>query len=110
MTSRKLQVFHEYRYGRRGVLHPGDRFRVSGGPVYITDDGSVVPMYERGVFVFHTFCVQGAARWIEAHRTDGGIVILWVGKTCRSPAVPNLRRKAYRVSKILCQEPSQRKP
>ncbi len=98
MSKRKLQVSDEYRYGPRSVLLPGDRFRVSGGPVYVTDGGAVIPMYERGVFVFRAFCVQGAARWIEAYRTDGGMAVLWVGKTCRSPAVPNLRRKPYRIT------------
>ncbi len=98
MPSRSLQVFDQYRYGPRGVLVPGDHFRVNGGPVYITDDSTVIPMYERGVFVFRQFCVQGAARWIEAHRVDGGTVILWVGRAGRSPAVPNLRRKPYRVT------------
>ena len=107
MANRKLQVLNEYHYGRRGVLVPGDRFRVSGGPVYITDDGYVVPMYERGVFVFRKFCVQGAARWIEAYRTDGGMAILWVGKPFRSRTVPNLRRKPYRISgKVRDSQPS----
>jgi hypothetical protein len=102
MANRKLQVLYEYRYGRRGVLVPGDRFRVSGGPVYVTDDGKVVPMYERGVFVFRRLCVQGAARWLEAYRADGGVAILWVGKTCRSHAAANLRRRPYRVTGKVC--------
>ena len=72
MASRKLQVFHDYRYGRRGVLLPGERFRVAGGPEYVTDGGTTIPMYERGVFVFRAFCVRGASPWIEAYRADGG--------------------------------------
>ena len=55
-------------------------------------------MHERGIFVFRKFCVQGAARWLEAYRADGGTAILWVGKTCRSRDVPNLRRKPYRIT------------
>lgn len=99
MASRSLQVFAHYRYGPRSVLLPGDRFRATGGPVYVTDDGRVIPVADRGVFVFRRYCVQGATRWIEAHRSDGsGTVILWVGKTSRSPAVPNLRRRPYRVT------------
>ena len=47
MTSRVLQTFSQYRYSARGVLMPGDRFRVKGGPVYVTDDGKVFPMRER---------------------------------------------------------------
>jgi hypothetical protein len=74
---------------------PGDRFRVSGGPIYVTDDGRKFPMFERGVLVFKRYCVRGAARWLEAMRGDGGIVVLWVGRSGRSPAVPNLRRRPY---------------
>ena len=99
MANRSLQVFDHFRYGPRSVLVPGDRFRASGGPVYVTDDGRAIPVADRGVFVFRRYCVQGAAKWIEAQRSDGsGTVILWVGKTSRSPAVPNLRRKPYRVT------------
>ncbi len=99
MAHHKLQVFDEYRFGPRSVLVPGDRFRVRGGPVYITDDGTKIPMVERGVFVFRRYCVQGTSKWIEAYRADGGgIVILWVGKSGRSHAVPNLRRRPYKVT------------
>jgi len=46
MTRRKLQVFNQYRYGPRSVLIPGDRFRVAGGPVYVTDGGEKISMAE----------------------------------------------------------------
>jgi hypothetical protein len=99
MTSRSLQVFGQYCYGPRSVLVPGDRFRATGGPVYVTDDGRAISVADRGIFVFRRYCVQGAAKWIEAHRGDGGgTVILWVGKTSRSRVIPNLRRKPYRVT------------
>ena len=80
MSSRKFQEFDEYRYGPRGVLQPGDRFRVSGGPFYVNEDGSKSLMAERGMFKFRCYCVQGASRWIEAFRVGGGVVVLWVGK------------------------------
>ena len=99
MTRRKLQVFHQYRYGPRSVLIPGDRFRVTGGPIYVTDHGTKTSMAERGILVFRCFCVQGASRWIEAYRADGGgVAILWMGKAGRSKAVPNLRRRPYRIT------------
>ena len=99
MAPRKLQVFQEYRSGPRSVLIPGDRFRVAGGPVYVTDGSEKVSMAERGVFVFRRYCVQGASKWIEAYRADGGgVAILWMGKTGRSKTVPNLRRRPYRIS------------
>jgi len=99
MARRRLQVFEEFRCGARSVLVPGDRFRVSGGPVYVTDDGTKIPMAERGVCVFRRFCVQGASQWIEAYRADGGgIAILWMGNTSRSKTVPNLHRRPYRIT------------
>jgi hypothetical protein len=101
MSQRKLQPFDEYRYGPRSVLQPGDRFRVGGGPVYITDDGVEHAMAERGLFKFRRYYVQGAQKWIEAYSVSGGgIVVLWVGKPGRSPVAENLRRKPYKVRKV----------
>ena len=98
MARRSLQVFDHYQYGPRSVLSPGDQFRARGGPVYVTDGGKIIPMADRGIFVFRRYCVQGAAKWIEAYRVDGGLAVLWVGKSSRSPTVPNLRRRPYRIS------------
>ena len=107
--SRRLEVFAEYRYGKRAVLKAGDRFRVRGGPVYLTAEGKKIAMGERGVFVFKRYCVRGAARWIEASRADGGgMVVLWVGKPCRSPVAANLRRRPYRLTKLLDRKPANR--
>jgi hypothetical protein len=97
MNRRNLQTFDQYRYGPRSVLIPGDQFRVTGGPVYVTASGEKIPMGDRGLFVFRRYCIQGAARWLEAYRADGGTAILWVGKSSRSPTVPNLHRKPYRI-------------
>jgi hypothetical protein len=102
MARRKLQTHSEYRFGPRSVLKLGDRFRVTGGPVYVTQDKSVVPMYERGIFVFRRYCEQGAAKWIEAYRADGGgLVILSVSKSIRSRIIPNLRNRPYRITRKL---------
>ncbi len=101
MAQRKLQEFSEYRYGPRSVLKPGDQFRVGGGPVYVTDDGVEHVVAERGVFKFRCYCEQGAQKWIEAFPVGGGgIVLLWVGKPCRSPVEPNLKRKPYKIHKV----------
>ena len=110
MAQPKLETFDHYRYGPRSVLVRGDNFRVSGGPVYVTDAGKKVPLYERGVFVFDRYCVRGAAKWIEAYRADGGgHVVLWVGRTCRSKAIPNVVRRPYRITGKVKQEPAKRK-
>jgi len=102
MPRRRLQVFDEYRYGPRSVLVPGDRFRVTAGPVYVTDNGEKIPMAERGILIFRCYCVRGASKWIEAYRADGGgVAILWMGRTGRSKVVPNLRRRPYRITRKL---------
>ena len=62
MPQRKLKVNDRYQYGSRRWLRPDDRFRVAGGPVYVTDSGTKIPMYERGVLVFFRYCEQGAAK------------------------------------------------
>ena len=99
MTTRKLQTFDTYAYGPRSVLRRGDRFRVGGGPIYVADDGTKIPIYERGVFTFRRHCVRGASRWIEAFRADGGgLVILWVGRSARSRTVPNLRHEVATIT------------
>lgn len=101
MAQRKLQTYDEYCYGPRSVLNPGDRFRVGSGPVYITDDGIEHVVAERGLFKFRRYCEQGAQKWIEAYPVDGGgVVLLWVGKACRSTVEPNLRRKPYKLRKV----------
>ena len=101
MSQRKLKVWAEYRYGKQGVLRPGDRFRVRGGPVYVTDQGQKIPMGERGVMRFQRYCERGAEKWIDASSVNGSsFVILWVGKSHRSPVVSNLIRRPYRVRKV----------
>ena len=93
-----LQTFDRYQFSARGLLTPGDRFRVSGGPVYHCADGTRLSMYERGEFVFLRYCERGASKWLEARRhPDGGFVVLWVGRSIASPLIPNLRRRPYRV-------------
>lgn len=101
MALRKLKVLYEYRYGKRGMLKPGDRFRVRGGPIYVTDDGSKIPMREKGLHIFKRYCERGAEKWIEASSVHGSsFVILWVGRPHRSPVVAGLVRRPYRVRKV----------
>jgi hypothetical protein len=101
MSNRKLQTFDEYSYGKRGLLKPCDRFRVSGGPYYENQDGTKTLMAERGTFTFSRYCVRGAEKHIEAYRADGGgIVVLWVGKPRRNPDLPTFRRMPYKIRKI----------
>jgi len=56
-----VRISLEYRFGPRSILTPGDRFRVKGGAVYVTDDGRKIVMSERGIFTFQRFCQAGRA-------------------------------------------------
>lgn len=106
MSRGKLQEHDEFHYGQKRLLQPGDRFRVQGGPVYVLQDGTKMPMRERGIFRFLRYCTRGAAKWLEARRVDeGAVAILWVGRTMRSPTVPGLCRKPYRVHKVRGKRP-----
>ena len=98
--TRKLEVFDQYQYGVRGVLRPGDKFRVSGGPFYVNGDGSKSLMAERGTFVFVRYCVRGAKKWIEARHVEGGNAVLWVGKVVPNGDLPSFKRRPYKVSKL----------
>lgn len=112
MSKRKLQIHEEYRLGPKSVLQPGDRFRVGGGPVYITEDGVEHSIAERGTFKFRRYCERGAQKWIEAYSADGNAqVLLWVGKVSRSPIDPSLKRKPYKIRRFTGKKrPKIRKP
>lgn len=112
-----LQVFEEFRYGKRGVLTPGDPFRVAAGPVYLTDNGKRTALYERGVYVFRRYCVRGRGKWIEAHRPGvASTVILFLSASRHRQALATLRARPYRVLGRLPRErytapsPRQRSP
>ena len=99
MSNRKLQEFDLYQYGPRGVLRPGDLFRVSGGPYYENEDGSKTLMAERACSS-SAATAKGASRWIEATRVGGGTVVLWVGKAGPNKDLPSFRRKPYKIRKV----------
>ena len=100
-----VRISLEYRFGPRSVLEPGDRFRVNGGPVYVTDDRRRIAMSERGIFTFQRFCQSGSGQWLEAWRPDGSTAVLYVGRPRWSNTVPNLRRRPYRVTGKVLSEP-----
>lgn len=100
-----VRISLEYRFGPRSVLEPGDRFRVTGGPAYVTDDRRKIAMSERGIFTFQRFCQSGSGQWLEAWRSDGSTAVLYVGRPRWSNTVPKLRRRPYRVTGKVLSEP-----
>jgi hypothetical protein len=91
------------RLSERVTLQPGDKVRVSGGPYWeqVGADGSVTKtrMGERGVMVFEEYCQLGQSRWVVA-RGQSGYAALHVGPEERSPEVPGLVRRPYRLRRI----------
>jgi hypothetical protein len=103
LAQRQLIVHTRFRYGKRSFIHPGDKFRSSGGPVYIGSDdaGRKVEhsMGETGVFVFQRYCELGASKWIEA-TSETRRVIIYVGRQRRSPRVDGIRLRPHKIRPV----------
>jgi hypothetical protein len=48
-----------FKYSPRITLHPGDIFRCSGGPYYMSKDGKKIMMGERGLFKYVNLAKNG---------------------------------------------------
>ncbi len=99
-TAAGLQRFTEYRIGERSLLTPGTIFRATGGPYYevLQPDGTTarMSMGDKGPYKFRAYCEQGRHKWIEAWGRDGFCVLPLVSDG-RSPALPKLVRREYKV-------------
>ncbi len=85
-----------YQVSPRVTLHPGDRFRVSGGPYYRLEDGSRVPLAARGVFTLVAVDRGRRGRVQLLAYGAGGFAVLHVAGRRRS-RVPGLVCRPYRV-------------
>jgi hypothetical protein len=95
-------VEHEYRVSSRVVLHPGDRFRVSGGPYYRLASGEKVAMAARGVMTFRRALRtgRGGRRVLIEASAGEGTVILHVEGSRQSP-VDGLVPRPYKITRKL---------
>jgi hypothetical protein len=95
-------IENEYRVSTRVVLHPGDRFRVSGGPYYRLASGEKIPMAARGVMTFRRALRtgRGGKRVLIEASAGEGTVILHIEGSRRSP-VPGLVPRPYRITRKL---------
>lgn len=89
-------VANEYRVSERVVLRAGDKFRVSTGPYWRGQDGSRIPLAERGVMTFVRVVHRGAVVLIEA-RSDGGYCVLHVAGRRLNRVDPALVCRPYRI-------------
>jgi len=84
---------------RRGLLRPGTRFTVAGGPYYIRQDGVRTAMRDKGPFRFRRYCRSENRQWIEAFSREG-FCVLNVGPAYESRVVPGLVNRPYRITKV----------
>jgi len=89
-------VVNEYRVSQRVVLRPGDRFRVTAGPYWRGQDGSRIPMAERGVLTCVRVVRRGAVVLIEAVGENGCCVLHVAGRR-RNRVDPALVCRPYRI-------------
>ena len=89
-------VVNEYRVSQRVVLRPGDRFRVTAGPYWRGQDGSRIPMAERGVVTCVRIVRRGAVVLIEA-LGENGCCVLHVAGRRRNRVDPALVCRPYRI-------------
>jgi hypothetical protein len=85
-----------YQLSPRVTLHPGDRFRVAGGPYYRLASGEKIPLAARGIFTL--LAVDAGRRGrvqLLAYGTGGFAVIHVAGR--RRSRVPGLVCRPYRV-------------
>ena len=65
--------------GPRSHLEKGTKFRVKGGPYWVTDSGEEVPVRARGVMTFNFAFTRGKCVFIDADSDRDGHVILHIG-------------------------------
>ena len=64
--------------GPRSHLEKGTKFRVKGGPYWVTDSGEHVPVRAKGVMTFNHAFVRGSCVFIDADSDRDGHVILHI--------------------------------
>lgn len=88
-----------YQISPRVTLHPGDLFRVSGGPYYRLTSGERVPMAARGTFTLVAIDRGRTGRVQLLAYGDGGFAVLHVAGRRRS-RVPGLVARPYKIRRV----------
>lgn len=87
-----------YQLSPRVTLHPGDRFRVAGGPYYRLASGERVSMAARGVFVLVAVEQRRGRVTLLAYGRDGYAALHVAGR--RRSRIPGLVARPYRVRRV----------
>lgn len=88
-----------YQLSPRVTLHPGDRFRVSGGPYYRLPSGEKIPLAARGTFALVAVEHGRRGRVCLLAYGSGGFAVIHVAGRRRS-RVPGLVARPYRVKRV----------
>jgi len=92
-----------YQLSPRITLHPGDRFRVAGGPYYKLPGGEKIPLAARGVFTLLAVDAGRRGRVQLLAYGAGGFAVLHVAGRRRS-RIPGLVCRPYRVRRAAVQK------
>jgi len=92
-----------YQLSPRVTLHPGDRFRVAGGPYYRLPSGEKIPLAARGVFTLLAVDAGRRGRVQLLAYGAGGFAVLHVSGRRRS-RIPGLVCRPYRVRRAGAQK------
>ena len=92
-----------YQLSPRVTLHPGDRFRVAGGPYYRLPSGEKIPLAARGIFTLLAVDAGRRGRVQLLAYGAGGFAVIHVAGRRRSK-VPGLVCRPYRVRRAASQE------
>lgn len=85
--------------GPRSFLEKGTKFRVKGGPYWITDSGEHIPMRARGVMTFNYAFVRGSCVFIDADSdVDGHVVLHYKGKRTNKLMAGKLVCRPYTIA------------
>lgn len=88
-----------YQLSPRVILHPGDQFRVAGGPYYRLASGERVPMAARGTFTLvEVLRGRGERVSLLGYGREGFALIHVAGR--RRSRVPGLVARPYRVRRV----------
>jgi len=92
-----------YKLSPRVTLHPGDRFRVAGGPYYRLPGGEKIPLAARGVFTLLAVDAGRRGRVQLLAYGAGGFAVIHVSGRRRS-RISGLVCRPYRVRRASVQK------
>lgn len=93
--------FSEYQISPRVTLRPGDQFKATGGPYYLTAERKKVSIGSRGVFKFVEVMQDGAYVAILARSLHSeACELIYVGKKRRGRCVKQVVLMPHKIRRV----------